>query len=312
MIQQHDRLNGMEQIFSAQFAEIQRQQDAQSGRLGSFGGQIAEVVPRVSDRMDQSLNALQASLHQELRNTLQDEMSNFIPAIEKAMSSMLRKTVKDDSPSDFRSTTSFRQLNGQLGSQRMWMNVSTKEHQPVTIQSRDQAMQTIRPGDCSTTASTTPPVSRIPFSKAGPSKYVSKQRSNFFWKTLRLPGIGTFNIKYEKQLQRSPFFSTEVFRTKLTFIPASWSIFPSQMMEINLIMVHDVTKKRQLESILPRVEFYPTVPPDSPQARCALAGDVDSWMELIRAGKASLRDRIYGFPLLDVIPSPAHLTVHII
>jgi hypothetical protein len=317
MSQQQDRLIGMDHNFSAQFADIQRRQEAQSEQLGSFNGQIAEVVPRVSERLDQSLDTLQASLRQQLRDTLQDEISSFIPAIEKAMSSMLRKAVKSDSPSESHSTTTFTQLNGQLGSKRMWMNVSTKEHQSVTSRSHDQSTQTSSPSysnlRTSDNTSINPAVPRTPYKQACPPKNVSRYLSKWFWKELKLPGIGTFRIRYKRQLQRSEYFSNEVVATKLTFIPAPWSIFHSHIVEIELAIVHDVTKRRQFESILPRVEFYPVVPNDSPQALCAMTGDLDGLIELIRSGKASLRDRFSGgFSVLEVTPSCAHSMVRVL
>jgi hypothetical protein len=82
MSQQQDRLIGMDHNFSAQFADIQRRQEVQSEQLGSFNGQIAEVVPRVSERLvDQSLDTLQASLRQQLRDTLRTKsQASFLPS----------------------------------------------------------------------------------------------------------------------------------------------------------------------------------------------------------------------------------------
>ncbi|KAF8242638.1 hypothetical protein K440DRAFT_664617 [Wilcoxina mikolae CBS 423.85] len=98
------KLVNMDQSISGQFSEIQRRQEihlAQLNGLCSTNDHLATFIPKISESLDKQLESLDdlhqihSTLHQHLRETLRDEMRNFIPVIEESVSAVLRNATQD-------------------------------------------------------------------------------------------------------------------------------------------------------------------------------------------------------------------------
>ncbi|KAA8895120.1 hypothetical protein FN846DRAFT_971201 [Sphaerosporella brunnea] len=145
--EQKDQLRGLAQNLSAQLTETQRRQDSQVAQFSNFDGQMAAFVPCLSDQLDQSLDNLQASLRQQLRDTLQEEMSNFIPVIEGAISSMLHSTAMSSSTEAPQTKASLDQINGHRAMERMCVNVSCEAQQNTSNPSPNRSVQALTTKD---------------------------------------------------------------------------------------------------------------------------------------------------------------------
>jgi len=91
----------------------------------------------------------------------------------------------------------------------------------------------------------------------------------------------------------------EEIQMELTFVPEICS--SPGIIKIKLSIIFDILITRQIMSITPTVDFYPTIDKNSPGFLCASSGDIDGLINLHCTSRVSFIERsIYSDTLLDV------------